>query len=303
MTHPDDDLRYVPPEARPPEVPPAEPAVPPAVGDVPPTPTPSQSSPTPAPRTGNPLLTLVGGAFGCLFVILAGLFLFALSVAGTFNGGLALLQARMVTLLEPAPATARVTSSETIVDRIQPLGRLVSTSAQVARADVAVRVQQGALGVCNHRANHVATATIEAGIDLLRVNADAVRYDAETDTYTLFVPRPTIVGCSIDFIDQYDRQVNGPTCSVDWDDLRQIAQYEALVAFRDEAIEDGLLVTAERDAADALVSFVQALTGSAVVVEFADTSEAVTNPAAACAPEPPRDWETDPLSGEWLRAR
>ncbi len=246
---------------------------------------------------------LVGGAFGCLFVLLAALFLLALSVAGTLNGGLSLLQTRVSALVQPGPATGSVTSSQTIVNRIQPLGQLVSTSAQVARADIEVRIQQGALGVCNHRSNHVATATIEAGIDLLQVSPDSVRYNEETDTYTLLLPRPTIIGCSMDFIDQYDRQVNGPTCSVDWDDARQIAQYEALVEFRDEAVESGLLVTAERDAASALTSFVGALTGSDVVVEFMDTEETLTNPAAGCSPEPPRDWQTDPLTGEWLRNR
>jgi hypothetical protein len=214
-----------------------------------------------------------------------------------------LLQARVAALVEPGPATGNVTSSQTIVNRIQPLGRLVSTSAQVARADIEVQIQQGAMGVCNHRANHVASATIEAGIDLLAIEPQAVTYDAETDTYTLYIPQPTVTGCSMDFIDQYDRQVNGPTCSVDWDDARQIAQYEALVAFRDEAVEGGLLVTAERDAQAALTSFITALTGSNVAVVFTENDGVETSPLAACDPEPPRDWQQDSLNGEWTRLR
>jgi len=293
-------MRYVPPEARPDDE------------DMPTTPEaaqpPKQKRPTTpeTPQTNttrNPWVMVGWGAFGCMGIVLAAVFLLALVVAGTLNGGLSLLQSGVGVFLNPEPPSGSVTSSQTIVNRIQPLGQLTSTSLQVARADIEVVIQQGALGVCNHRANHVASATIEAGIDLLQVEPDSVIYNEETDTYTLFLPRPTIVDCSMDFIDQYARQVNGPTCSVDWDAARQIAQYEAMVAFRDEAVEGGLLVTAERDAASALMSFVSALTGSEVIVEFVDTGDALTNPAAACDPEPPRDWRADPLTGEWLRER
>jgi len=152
--------------------------------------------------------------------------------------------------------------------------------------------------MCNHSANHVASATIEAGIDLYQIDSTAVQYDQITDTYTLRIPRPTITNCYVDFIDQYDRRQSGPTCTVDWDDARQIAQYEALVAFREDAIEGGLLVTAERDTQLALSSFITALTGSQVVIEFTDEA---TAQAEGCAPTPPRDWQQ--VDGEWVRIR
>jgi len=293
---PDDDPRFAPPGTRPPNPPEAKA---PIVGQnvVPPAPTPPSQNESPAQR----MLWGCGGAFGCLLVLLLGVGITAILVAGTFSGGLSLLENTLTTALRPAPPSASVTSSQTIINRIQPLGQLVSTSAQVAKADIDVSIQQGAFSMCNHSANHVASATIEAGIDLYEIEPGSVTYDEATDTFTIRIPRPVITSCYKDFIDQYERNRTGPTCTVDWDDARQIAQYESLRAFRDEAIEGGLLITAERDARQVLTSFVAALTGSEVVIEFTDTTGA--DPAAACNPEPPRDWQYDPANGIWVRVQ
>ena len=244
------------------------------------------------------------GASGCLGVVLIVLFAGSVLTAGTFGGGLLLVRGAIGSMFGAGPPpSASVTTSRTIVTQVRPLGQLVSTSAQVAKADISVRVQQGRFNTCSHSANHVASGTINAGVDMYEITEDSITYDATTDTYTITVPAPIITSCSIDMIDQYERALAIPTCSVNWDDARQIAQYRALEEFRDEALEGGLLDTAEREADFALSSFVTALTGSNVQIVFDDTGRTLAERGVNCDPQPPRDWERDLETGEWVRVR
>jgi hypothetical protein len=251
--------------------------------------------------SAEPVKWLVGGAAGCLLFVLTIMFIGAALTAGTVGGGVLLLRSAMGSVFAVEPPTGSVTTSQTIVTQVRPLGQLISTSGGFAKADIGVSIQQGAFGSCNHSANHVAAATITAGIDLYKINENAVTYDAATDTYTLIVPRPVITGCSMDFIDQYERNLNVPTCGVDWDDARQIAQYEGMVSLRNDAMAGGLLETAERQTEFALTSFITALTGSNVIIEFEEelltTHEAYGN----CNPQPPRDWTFDESVGQWIQ--
>lgn len=242
-----------------------------------------------------------GGAAGCLGVLALIVIIPALVTAGTIGGAWALLAHNLGSIVNPAPPSAAVASSATIVNQVRPLGQLVSTRAQVAKADIAITVSAGRFSQCGHSANHVAQATIEAGIDLLGVDESAVAYDPLTDTYTLTLPSPVITSCRVDFIDQYQRSAFVPGCTVDWDDLRQIAQYESLKAFREDALEGGLLITAERDAQLALTSFIGALTGSSVEVIFVDV--ALDERGSGCDPELPRDWQFNAQMGTWTRTR
>ncbi|MEL6270379.1 MAG: DUF4230 domain-containing protein, partial [Chloroflexota bacterium] len=185
---------------------------------------PDNSPETPAAEGKNIFLWLLAGAGGCLGITAAVMLIAAFITARSITGGIALLGE----WIEPPPPQGSTRTSQTIVTQIRPLGQLVSTEGSFAKADIAVSILQGRFSSCNHRANHVASATIAAGIDLFEVNENSVAYDPLTDTYTITVPKPVITSCSVDFIDQYERQLNIPTCSVDWDDARQIAQYEAL---------------------------------------------------------------------------
>jgi hypothetical protein len=105
------------------------------------------------------------------------------------------------------------------------------------------------------------------------------------------------------FIDQYSRRLAIPTCSVDWDDARQIAQYQALADLRQQAVSSGLLEQAERQTDFALTSFVSALTGSNVVIQFEEGDLTDEEIFANCNPQPPRDWEQDETTGEWVKVR
>lgn len=244
--------------------------------------------------TRNGCLWGVAGAVGCLLLVLVipvtlvllGVTSFS-SIISSFGG---LLGAG-------APARASVISTQTIVEGIQPLGQLVSVSAQLAKADVQVSIYQGAFNSCGFRANHVVQGAVEAGIDLTKIEAGDLAYDSARETYVLIVPEPQLTSCRVDYIRQYDRSFT--TCSVDWDEARLLANYMALSQFRDDAVEGGIIDRAETEARLVLGNFVRLLTGHPVEIVF-EPPEATVMPAS-CQPDSPQSWLYDPNTNVWRK--
>lgn len=249
-----------------------------------------------APRSGKGCLWALLGSFGCLLLALIALLLPVFLGFTSLNGLLGNLQSTLTGIVQPAPV-AQTASTQTIVQSVMPLGQLVSVNVQLAKADIHVGVQQGALNACGYSANHVAVGAVEAGVDLTQISDANVIHDAVADRYTLTVPAPQITSCRIDFIRQYDRSTTA--CAVDWDEARILAQAVALQEFRDDALEGGILARAEREAAVALDSFVEALTGRPVEIVFAPSGEAATPPS--CQPQPPQGWTFDPTTNSWSK--
>jgi hypothetical protein len=236
----------------------------------------------------------VVGALGCLLLLLAPIVIAVLLGVTTFGS----VRESMLGIFSSAPPVANTFSTETIVQGIQPMGELVSISAQLAKADITIGIQQGVLNACGYGASHVAQATIQAGVDLTSVTASNIAYNPTTDTYTLTLPAPRLTNCRIDEIRQYDTTTT--TCSVDWDEARRLAEYIALQEFRDDAIEGGILSRAEREVRIVLGNFVQLLTGSRVEIGF---SAPTTAPLmdASCQPQPPAGWVQDANTGAWVK--
>lgn len=280
-----DNARFAPPDAAPAAPPPAEPL--------------PQITIVRAGNRGCGILAL--GVTGCLLMVAAGILVLLLTGAVTVGGLINSFQlGPLLNTLSAAsgPAQAVVDPARTILNGIQPLGQLVSVSAQLASADVRVSVAQGALNACGFSASHVAEGAIEAGIDLTGVSEDDIRFDAATDTYTITVPYPTLTSCRIDDIRQYERSFT--TCNVDWDEARRLAGVAALGSFRDEALEGGILERAASDARLVLGNFVQVVSGANVRVEFAPPPAEAALPAS-CVPQAPPGWLQDPASGTWTR--
>ncbi|MCC6804918.1 MAG: DUF4230 domain-containing protein [Anaerolineae bacterium] len=251
------------------------------------------SDDAPRPTRGG-CLWGVAGAFGCLLLVLVipvMLVLLGVTSVNGIIGGLGGL------LGVGAPPQAQVVSTQTIVEGIQPLGQLVSVSAQLAKADVQVNIYQGAFNSCGFRANHVVQGAVEAGIDLTKIEAGDLTYDAARETYVLTVPQPELTSCRVDYIRQYDRSFT--TCSVDWDEARLLANYMALTSFRDDAVEGGILARAESETRLVLGNFVRLLTGHPVEIVFAEP-EATVMPAS-CQPDQPQSWSYDPNSTVWRK--
>ena len=255
----------------------------------------------------------VAGALGCLAVLAAMIIVPVLAgvapVIAIINVIGSILSGGSV-----GPASAQTITSQTILTGIQPLGQLVTIGAQFAKADIVVGVREGRLNVCGHSASYVAQGSVQAGVDLLRIGPEDISYDAVADRYTLRLPAPQITSCSLDMIDQYTQTATA--CNPDYDALRQIAGYTALTEFATDAVEGGLLERARREAQITLSSFIRALTGSDVVITFADqqppaqaesmaeaTAEAQAGPPrpASCQPRQPPGWTYDPVSGQWSR--
>src|SRR5690606_29247172 len=198
------------------------------------------------------------------------------------------------------PTTATIISSRTIVSSLQPLGQLVSISAEVAQADIGVSVHTGGLNLCGHSANHVAQGVIEAGVDITQVEEDNVTYDEATNTYTLTLPAPGITSCRIEYIRQYERSGGGVTCGVDWDNVRLLAQHEVMSRFTADTLEAGILDRAERETTLLMQSFVNALTGSNVRVIYNPATGEPRLPSS-CQPQVPRGWVFDEELNSWVK--
>lgn len=193
--------------------------------------------------------------------------------------------------------TASVASTQTIVNSVQPLGQLVSINTQLARADIRVSIRQGIGNACGYSASHVAQGTVEAGVDLTGLTEDNLSYNPLTGTYTLTLPPPQLTSCRVEYIRQYDRSTN--FCGVDWDEARLLAQYEALVGFRNEAIEGGILERARQEAEVVLGNFIRLTTGRSVEIVFASTVDGQPVFGPSCTPELPPGWVYNETENDW----
>lgn len=233
------------------------------------------------------------GALGCLTILLLPLIVALLIGSVSFGSLLSNVQG----LFTAHPPVASVVSTQTILTGIQPMGQLVSVSAQLAKADIFIGVQQGTLNACGFSANHVAQGTVEAGIDLTRITDADLQYDETTNTYTVTLPAAQLTSCRVDFIRQYERSLTA--CPVDWDEARLLANYEAVSGFRTDALENGILDRAQREAQVALTNFIHLLTGSDVKIVFkTDTSAQLP---ASCTPDSPAGWVLDAATNAWTK--
>ena len=160
---------------------------------------------------------------GCpltLVLVIAALIFFGVTSVDRILGGIGNI------LGTSTPPRATVVSSQTIIESIMPLGQLVTVSAQFAKVNVKVTVNQGVLNMCAYSVNHAVQGTIEAGIDVTQIGEDALSYDAARETYVLTLPATQLTSCRIDYIQQYDWSVS--TCNPDWDNARLLANYETL---------------------------------------------------------------------------
>ncbi len=230
-------------------------------------------------------LAIPGVCMGTLFIAVA----FAvLTGVSTLSNAVDSIFAGFRDIFDPDPTTAQVISTQTMVQQIQPLGQLVSISVGLAKANVHIVVKAGIADTCQHSASHLVQGTIEAGFDLTRINADDISYNPLTGTYTITLPPPALTNCRIDLIDQYNRSFT--MCDVNWDDLRQLAQYMAVSDFRNESLESGILERAQDEALMTLTNFLELSTGRKVIIEFAQADPAISSATASCNPQEPAGW-------------
>jgi hypothetical protein len=201
-----------------------------------------------------------------------------------------------------SPPTAGVASSPTVLQGIRQLGSLTSTSAQLATADLSINIRWGIGNVCSATAHHISQGTIEAGVDLTKITTDQIKFDEFKNEYTLTLPSPTLTNCIIDPVSTRQYQVTGTSavCTTNRDELRRLASYEALIKFRDDAIQGGILERAQRDTDLLLSSFLAGLSNGATVNIIYEESEGINYPIT-CSPTPPEPWIFDENINRWKK--
>ena len=241
-----------------------------------------------------------GNNFGCLALLAVLVVSPCIGIAILILSGSAALSGMLSSVINffDLPAVANIVSSQTIVHSLQGLGQLVTVSSEVAKADIQVSVNEGFLNTGSYSAKHVAVGVIEAGIDITTTDRDHVSYDSTANTYTLRLPSPNITSCRIEHIDQYNGTFT--LLPVDWDLLRQLAQYDAIEQFVQDMIEGGILERAKEETTLRMENFISALTGSQAHIEY-EAANAPPKLPPSCQPDPPGDWEKDE-DGAWRRA-
>jgi hypothetical protein len=196
--------------------------------------------------------------------------------------------------------SATVTTSETLITGIQPLGQLTSVRTQLAKANIGVNMEFGAANICKVYTKYVAQANVEAGIDLTKLTEASVQYDKENNTYTVLLPAPQLTGCYLDPMQtqEYNRLGETPVCTINADEARRLASYTALTEFRNDALESGILDRAKREADLVLTNFIGVVTGSQVKIEFEENTMPFPQ---SCQPEPPDGWILNTEQNFWYK--
>jgi hypothetical protein len=247
----------------------------------------------------SPVFWILGSMGGCFVLLSIAILLPVILGINTLSG----IGENLGRLFHIPTPIIEVTPSRTLITSLQPLGQLVSISTQLAKADITVNVRQGALNACAFSANHVAVGAVDAGIDLSKVTQDDILYDADAKKYTITLPAPELTSCRIDYIRQYEGSLIAPPCTADWDGARLIASHRAILDFRQDAVEGGILDRAEQQAGLVVGNFVQALNpDDEVEVIFRESQASPDGNASypsSCEPPLLPGWVFNEATGSW----
>ncbi|MCY3720540.1 MAG: DUF4230 domain-containing protein [Anaerolineaceae bacterium] len=192
---------------------------------------------------------------------------------------------------------ANIETKNLLARSINHMATLV-TATQPIETDVEVGVQAGLLNLCGASVNHIVDGTIEAGVDLSKVQGSDFIHDPLTNSWVLRLGSAELHSCRIDYIRQegHSRTV----CQQDWDAYRLLAEAAALREMRYTALAEGLLASAELEAERVLGNFLRNVTESENVSILFE-SEPVTEIPESCLRELPASWKFDEESDSWVR--
>jgi hypothetical protein len=205
----------------------------------------------------------------------------------------------------PTPTPTPTLDPISIVQGLNPMGKLVAVEVPVGTSNlpVAIVMNRAIGGTCTVSAKHEVRGVIEAGVEMRGFTVGDVAYDAASDTYTITLPAPQLTHCTTDAVNirQYDVVQPFGCPGFDLDEMRRFATYQALRLFQSEAIEGGILQTAEVQVRLVLSNFVRVLTGARNVVIVFDPDRQPALPLSCSQPNVPGGWVFNPASGLWER--
>lgn len=225
----------------------------------------------------------------------------SLMVVGIVGLVVVVIAVNLINAQRQSIPTAQSFSPGQIIQRIEPLGELVTYRYPIAEAGREIQMQFGLGGICSVGANHVIQGEVQAGIDLDQLAEGDVTNDKAINTYRIVLPAARLTSCTLDPIDtqQYQRWGSTPFCPADFDEIRRLASYDALVDFRDAAISEGIFEDAERQAKVVLENFIGALTESTIIIDFTARENVLVNADSSCMPVPPDGWSYSEQNGQW----
>ena len=89
---------------------------------------------------------------------------------------------------------------------------------------------------------------IEAGIDVSQISSDDILFDEVNNILSLSLPYPTLQSCYLDEQQSYIVQRNTAAFGVPLNNLEDNIRQQALLDYRNRAIEEGILTTAQTEA-------------------------------------------------------
>ncbi len=200
-----------------------------------------------------------------------------------------------------SPAIIQITSADAIIQSIQSHGTLLTTTVDFS-GTFAVNSRYGM--VCNVGANHQMYGSVQAGVDLMLLNADDIVIDEEAQALTIMLPAPSLIGCSVDPVRSYQYDKWGETlfCPMDEDKFRRFAGYLATNSFEADAISGGIFERAKVDATDAvdhvLTQMFSQYEDLSITIDFKPETTRVL--PASCEPPIPEGYIYDARTGTWI---
>lgn len=251
------------------------------------------------PKWGS-LLVIFSPMAICGLAIFGSVF-FCGNTFGNILGGIQNAFASIGNIFNLFPSSTQITASPSIVERIRPLGQVVTTRVELAVSRIEVSTRYGISNVCYIGALHSAQGWIEAGVNLEKFSPSDVIYDEARDLYIVRLPEPTVTNCQLDpmQIIKYHDWGSTVLCPANWDEMRLLASYMAVNNFRDRAVEEDIIGKAKRQADLVLSNFISSITGKPVVIEFIPADQIVY--PASCLPEPPSTWRYDDSARRWVK--
>ena len=140
---------------------------------------------------------------------------------------------------------ASIETKVLLAESINSMGTLL-TASHPGGADVKVGIRSGLLNVCGVSVDHVVEGTIEAGIDLSQISSGDITHELISNRWVLRTGPAKLHSCRIDYIRQLGHSLT--VCRQDWDEFRLLAESDAITRIRDEALAEGLLAKAEKEA-------------------------------------------------------
>ena len=221
----------------------------------------------------NGCLWGLGGAFGCMVLIvglMAGLVITGGQAAGGLIGSVADFIGDGFRVVGDIIAPPAVVIPEIVLPDIEPiteLSELTVTSFNYANIVVSETGMPSLLqSLYGESLVLVAVGYVEAGVNLQNLTNESLVYDEDTMTLTLQLPPASLQSCFLNENESYVASRSSGLFARSAPQLDAAARRFAIEYFREQAVEQGILTTAQDRAEEVTASFMRLFTPEAITV-------------------------------------